>query len=255
MHFEKWQALGNDYVIVEERELAFELTPGRVRAICAPHTGIGSDGVLLIRETDEPGFVAEVKIYNPDGSEAELSGNGVRQAVMYLRRNGWTDEDSFSVRTAAGEIRPRIDGELCKMDIGRGGCDRRPNSRGGEDGTGTLYPQSSVDLVRTVGNQQVAIEVKDGREELVLELLRAFIEQSRAVPQPHQRVVWQRTGDAGSRAHLERGVGRDVVGHGATGGPWRATPRRGSPYRGVDGGELVVEWGGTGVNRTGWARP
>ncbi len=106
MHFEKWQALGNDYVIVEERELPFELTPGRVRAICAPHTGIGSDGVLLIRKTDEAEFVAEVKIYNPDGSEAELSGNGVRQAVMYLRRKGWTHEDSFSVRTAAGEIQP-----------------------------------------------------------------------------------------------------------------------------------------------------
>ena len=78
MHFEKWQALGNDYVIVEERELPFELTPGRVRAICAPHTGVGSDGIVLIRETNERGFVAEIRIYNPDGSEAELSGNGVR---------------------------------------------------------------------------------------------------------------------------------------------------------------------------------
>jgi diaminopimelate epimerase len=68
VRFEKWQALGNDYVIVEERELPFELTALRVRAICAPHTGIGSDGVLLIREADESGFVAEVRIYNPDGS-------------------------------------------------------------------------------------------------------------------------------------------------------------------------------------------
>ena len=86
VRFEKWQALGNDYVIVEERELPFELTPARVRALCAPHTGVGSDGVLLLSETDERGFVAEVRIFNPDGSEAELSGNGVREAVMYLRR-------------------------------------------------------------------------------------------------------------------------------------------------------------------------
>ena len=56
MHFEKWQALGTDYVIVEERVLPFELTPARVRAICAPHTGVGSDGILLIRETDERGY-------------------------------------------------------------------------------------------------------------------------------------------------------------------------------------------------------
>ena len=91
MRFEKWQALGNDYVIVEERELPFELTPARVRAICAPHTGVGSDGVLLIAEADERDVVAEIRIFNPDGSEAELSGNGVRQAVMYLRRHGWAE--------------------------------------------------------------------------------------------------------------------------------------------------------------------
>ena len=97
VRFEKWQALGNDYVIVEQRELPFELTPARVRALCAPHTGIGSDGVLLISEADGDA-VAEVRIFNPDGSEAELSGNGVRQAVMYLRRSGWTSEDSFTVQ-------------------------------------------------------------------------------------------------------------------------------------------------------------
>ena len=48
MRFEKWQALGNDYAIVERGELPFELTPGRVRALCAPHTGIGSDGLLVL---------------------------------------------------------------------------------------------------------------------------------------------------------------------------------------------------------------
>jgi diaminopimelate epimerase len=68
VRFEKWQALGNDYAIVEERELPFELTPERIRRFCAPHTGVGSDGILLIRETEERGFVAEIRIYNPDGS-------------------------------------------------------------------------------------------------------------------------------------------------------------------------------------------
>src|SRR3954465_4082519 len=100
MRFEKGQALGNDYAIVESDELPFDLTPERVRALCASHTGIGSDGVLLLSETDEPGFVADLRILNPDGSEAELSGNGVREAVMYLRRNSWTGSDSFSIRTA-----------------------------------------------------------------------------------------------------------------------------------------------------------
>src|SRR4051794_34937873 len=91
MRFEKWNALGNDYVIVEERELPFPLTPGRIQRICASHSGIGSDGILLLSETEERGFVASLRIFNPDGSEAELSGNGAREAVMYLRRRGWTD--------------------------------------------------------------------------------------------------------------------------------------------------------------------
>src|SRR6267154_2120473 len=89
MRFEKWQALGNDYLIVEAAELPWPLTPGRVRRLCDPHTGVGSDGVLLLSEPDEPGFVARLRIFNPDGSEAELSGNGAREAVLYLRRAGW----------------------------------------------------------------------------------------------------------------------------------------------------------------------
>ena len=263
MHFEKWQALGNDYVIVEERELPFELTPGRVSAICAPHTGIGSDGVLLIGETDERGFVAEVRIYNPDGSEAELSGNGVRQAAMYLRRNGWTDHDSFSVRTAAGEIRPHIEGDLCTMDIGR--VRLRADAdfpSGGEDGTGTLESASREFPFQFVqaGNPQVAIEVTDGLEELVLERYGPFIEQSELFPNRTNVSFWQRTGNAAIRARIfERGVGETMSsGTGATGAAVAAALRGvDSPVTVVlDGGELVVDVGeDLHVNLTGWAVP
>jgi len=263
VHFEKWQALGNDYVIVEERELPFELTPGRVSAIGAPHTGIGSDGVVLIRETEERGFVAEVRIYNPDGSEAELSGNGVRQAAMYLRRNGWTDHDSFSVRTAAGEIRPRIEGDLCTMDIGR--VRLRADAdfpSGGDDGTGTLRSGSRefpFQFVQ-VGNPQVAIEIMDGLEELVVERYGPFIEQSELFPNRTNVSFWQRTGNAEIRARIfERGVGETMSsGTGATGAAVAAALRGvDSPVTVVlDGGELVVDLGeDLHVNLTGWARP
>ena len=77
MEFEKWQALGNDYVIVEASRLPFELTSPRIEAICSPHTGLGADGILLLSEPDEAGYVARLRIFNPDGSEAELSGNGI----------------------------------------------------------------------------------------------------------------------------------------------------------------------------------
>jgi diaminopimelate epimerase len=263
VRFEKWQALGNDYVIVEERELPFELTPGRVRAMCAPHTGVGSDGILLIRETDEPGFVAEVRIHNPDGSEAELSGNGVRQAVMYLRRSGWTGDDSFSVRTAAGEIRPHIEGDLCTMDIGRVRLRAEADfPSGSEDGAGTLtsagreFPFQFVQA----GNPQVSIEVPDGLEELDLQSYGPEIERSDLFPNRTNVSFWRRSGPAEIRARIfERGVGETMSsGTGATGAAVAAALRGvDSPVTVVlDGGELVIEVSeDLHVNLTGWARP
>ena len=60
MRFEKWNALGNDYVIVEQDDLPFEITPERVRRICAPHSGVGSDGLLLLAQPKDRGFVAHL---------------------------------------------------------------------------------------------------------------------------------------------------------------------------------------------------
>jgi diaminopimelate epimerase len=263
VRFEKWQALGNDYAIVEERELAFELTPERIRRFCAPHTGVGSDGIVLIRETAAEGQVAELRIYNPDGSEAELSGNGVRQAVMYLRRSGWVHEDSFSVLTAAGEIRPRIHGELCTMDIGR----VRPWSpddfpTGGEDGTGTLRSadrEFAFQFVQ-VGNPQCAIEVSDGLDALSLGRYGPPIEHHELFPRRTNVSFWRRTGENSIRARIfERGVGETMSsGTGATGAAVAAVLRGvRSPVTVVlDGGELEADVGeDLNVNLTGWARP
>src|SRR3954466_7891381 len=154
MRFEKWQALGNDYLIVERDRLPFELTADRVRRLCDPHPGVGADGVLLLQPPGEPGFVARLRIFNPDGSEAELSGNGAREAIMYLRRHGWTDADTFSIETPAGEIRPTIlDERTCRVDMGR--------AKVGEAGDVDGRPYQQL----TIGNPQRAINVKT-REEL-----------------------------------------------------------------------------------------
>jgi len=265
VRFEKWQALGNDYVIVEERELPFELTPGRVRALCAPHTGVGSDGVLLIRETDDhdPGPVAEIRIYNPDGSEAELSGNGVRQAVMYLRRSGWTSEDAFTVRTVAGDVRPRIDGELCIMDIGRARLRAEGDyPAGADDGRGTLTSDGrefEFQFVQ-VGNPQVSIEAGDELDELDLQRYGPGIERNELFPNRTNASFWRRTGDAEIRARIfERGVGETLAsGTGATGAAVAAALRGvASPVTVVlDGGELVIDVGDDlEIEMTGWARP
>src|SRR5688572_29380553 len=120
MRFEKWQALGNDYLIVERDRLPWELTAERIRRICEPHFGVGSDGILLLSPADDERYVAELGIFNPDGSEAELSGNGAREAVLYLRRAGWTEAETFTILTKAGPVTPTIIGpETVMMEIGR----------------------------------------------------------------------------------------------------------------------------------------
>src|SRR5688572_1259098 len=137
MRFEKWQALGNDYVILEREALPWELTSERVRRVCDPHFGIGSDGVLLLSPAPGGEHVAELRIFNPDGSEAELSGNGAREAVLYLRRSGWTDADTFSVITKAGAVTPTITGEnTVSMAIGRATVTSPDYPSGPDDGVG-----------------------------------------------------------------------------------------------------------------------
>src|SRR5690349_21972808 len=138
MRFEKWQALGNDYVIVEADSLPWELTPGRVRRISDPHFGIGSDGLLVLSRSEDPAYVAELRIFNPDGSEAELSGNGAREAILYLRRH-WTEQDTFSIQTLAGEIRPTITSPTtCRVDMGRASLTSPNYPDGPADGTGEV---------------------------------------------------------------------------------------------------------------------
>ena len=262
MRFEKWQALGNDYVIVEERELPFELTPGRVRALCAPHTGIGSDGVLLISETGADA-VAQVRIFNPDGSEAELSGNGVRQAVMYVRQRGWTEDDEFTVLTAAGDVRPRIEGDLCTMDIGRARLRAESDYPAGtDDGRGTLSSDGrefEFQFVQ-VGNPQVSIEAGDELDVLDLARFGPGIERNELFPNRTNVSFWRRESADRIRARIfERGVGETMAsGTGATGAAVAATLSGvASPVTVVlDGGELAVEVAADlRIEMTGWARP
>jgi diaminopimelate epimerase len=264
VRFEKWQSLGNDYAIVEERELPFQVTAQRVRALCASHSGIGSDGLLVLGESDEPGFVADVRIYNPDGSEAELSGNGIRQAVMYLRRNGWTPHDSFSVRTAAGEIRPRITGPTtCTVDMGRARLrSERDFPSGGEDGTGVLAAaglEFRFQFVQ-VGNPQCSIELSDELEDLELGRYGPHIERHALFPNRTNVSFWRRTGDAEIRARIfERGVGETMSsGTGAAGAAVAAVLRGvDSPVTvHLDGGDLEVDVGeDLHIDLTGWASP
>jgi diaminopimelate epimerase len=261
--FEKWNALGNDYAIVETAALPFDLTPERVRALCAAHSGIGADGLLLLDRPTEAGFVASLRIFNPDGSEAELSGNGVREAVMYLRRSGWTEHDSFGIQTAAGEVRPRITGATtCTVDMGRAKLAADDYPSGSDDGRGTLLAGGrdyDFQFV-SIGNPQCAIEVSEGLEDLDLAAIGPALERHELFPNRTNVSFWRRESGSEITARIfERGVGETMAsGTGATGAAVAAVLRGlDSPVIvNLDGGELEVEVGeDLHVNLTGWAVP
>jgi diaminopimelate epimerase len=265
VRFEKWQALGNDYVVVERRDVPFALTPARVRAICAGHFGVFADGVLLLSEPSQPGFVARLTIFNPDGSEAELSGNGAREAILYLRQRGWTDSDVFSIETAAGEIRPTITGpSTCRVDMGRARLTSKDYPGGADDGRGEIGTPGRLWAFQhvSIGNPQCAMRVDSADELAALDLpaLGPFVERSELFPNRTNVSWWTELAADRIRARIfERGVGETLSsGTGATGAAVAHVLRGGdSPVVvELDGGELTVQVGeDLHVNLTGWAVP
>lgn len=263
--FAKWHALGNDYLIVERAELPFELTEARIRKLCAPHTGVSADGILLLSEPDEPGFVARLRIFNPDGSEAELSGNGTREAALYLRRSGWAGHDRFSIQTAAGEIRPAItSATTASLDLGRVRLSSDDFPAGGPDGRGELAAGGRRWTFQhiQVGNPQCALRVDSEHELIELDLPGVGPEIERHPMFPRRtNVSWYVTLAPGRiRARIfERGVGETAAsGTGATGAAVAHVLAGGdSPVTvGLDGGELEVEVEeDLHVTLTGWAVP
>ncbi len=265
MKFEKWQALGNDYMIIEADELPCELTPARIRKLCAPHFGVGSDGILLLARTETPGFVASLRIFNPDGSESGLSGNGAREAVLYLRQRGWTDSDQFSIETPAGEIRPTITSDrTCTVDMGRARLSSPDYPSGAPDGRGQLTdgPRGWTFRHIAVGNPQCSIRVDDLEtlNALDLPLIGPGIEHHELFPNRTNVSFYTPLAADRIRARIfERGVGEtESSGTGATGAAVAHVVAGGdSPVTVVlDGGELVVEVEeDLHINLSGWALP
>jgi diaminopimelate epimerase len=120
--FAKWQGLGNDYLIVEESALPCELEPTAISLLCDRNLGVGADGILVhcAPSGTVPAAVARMRVFNPDGSEPEMCGNGIRMFARYLKESGVVKEPEFVVETLAGPIRPRLqeDGTV-RVDMGR----------------------------------------------------------------------------------------------------------------------------------------
>ena len=121
--FVKSHGLGNDYIILDQYEINFELTEKAIQKICDVHYGVGSDGILLKVPSYRANF--GLRILNPDGSEAEKSGNGLRIFAKYLYDHKYSREKIFTIETPGGLVRAEIieeaDGKAktIKVDMGK----------------------------------------------------------------------------------------------------------------------------------------
>src|SRR5262245_66511939 len=105
--FVRGHGVGNDYLVVDGERFGLALTPARIVAICDRHSGVGSDGILE-RVPAPAGFAAAVRIYNPDGSEAEKSGNGVRIYAKFCFDHGYADPAApLKIHTLGGAVEAR----------------------------------------------------------------------------------------------------------------------------------------------------
>ncbi len=123
MQLHKYQALGNDYLVVEEHEAGI-LSPTLVQRLCDRHFGPGSDGILVSSDRDEGGRFG-LRILNPDGSEAEKSGNGLRIFARYLFDAGRVQTAPFEVSTPGGIVRCEVKegGDPIVVEMGRASFD------------------------------------------------------------------------------------------------------------------------------------
>jgi len=136
-HAHKYHALGNDYLVVDPAEFKLLLSVHTIAALCDRNRGIGADGILYgpLPMEDDVAHVASktfsLRIFNPDGSEAEKSGNGLRIFALYLYERGHVDESPFHVITKGGMVECRVlscEGRMCSISVAMGKAQLLPGS-------------------------------------------------------------------------------------------------------------------------------
>lgn len=105
--FVKSHGLGNDYFVLDSSAISFTVTPGVTRLLCDRNYGVGSDGILLLTRSSKADF--GLRILNPDGSEAEKSGNGLRIFAKYLYEHGHTQRKTFNIDTLGGVVTAELE--------------------------------------------------------------------------------------------------------------------------------------------------
>ena len=122
MNFTKWQACGNDFIFINAINLDITEIINQAKLLCDRHFGIGADGIIFILPSNKADL--KMRIFNSDGSEAEMCGNGIRCFAKYVYDNGIIDKKEFAVETLAGIMKPKVtvgdDGKVSLVTINMG---------------------------------------------------------------------------------------------------------------------------------------
>jgi diaminopimelate epimerase len=232
MRFEKWHALGNAYLLVEQ-PAAGTLAPTRVRRLCDVDTGIGSDGLLEVTGRDAGRAV--VRIWNPDGSTAELSGNGTRIAAAWLLRESGLPEVEIETESKLVRAVPGAP-DMVRQELGLVSV--------GDDEVLDVAGERLGIVTADVGNPHVVV-LRDvlSRDDLLrlgpaMETHPRFPRRTNvqlAIPEPPDKVsvlVWERgAGETAASGSSAVAVAAVAVARG-----WCSSPVRVA----MPGGELVV---------------
>jgi diaminopimelate epimerase len=176
VRFHKYHGLGNDYLVIHPEELTAPLTRDRIQAICDRHYGIGSDGILLgpARPQDR---TFGVRIFNPDGSEAEKSGNGLRIFARHLWEQRLVDTSPFTIITTGSSARATVHagGNPVSVDMGKVSFDASDIPVRGESGevinkSKTVAGHVITYCAATIGNPHCVVLCDDISRELALKL-------------------------------------------------------------------------------------
>jgi len=193
--FVRSHGLGNDYLVMDP---AFELTPERIRLICHRNLGVGSDGILLVSKHAGADFA--VRILNPDGSEAEKSGNGLRIFAKFLFDHNYTKKREFTIHTLGGIVQVQLLDDGVRVEMGRAIIDRKL----------TKLEEVGEITSLSVGNPHCVVIVPELKPDLLK--LGPVIENHRAFPNRTNVQFAQVLDRANVRALIwERGAGHTLA--------------------------------------------
>lgn len=114
--FCKYQGAGNDFILIDNRTPIFKATPESIKKLCHRRFGIGADGIICLEKSAQADF--RMRIYNSDGSEAEMCGNGVRCLASFLERLGLLSKKTFSLETMQRHLQVSLQGEIIEVEMG-----------------------------------------------------------------------------------------------------------------------------------------